>query len=133
MKHYRETKIGRIVADEFDSRLELAVITYLMQQGTDKLKELSEGDILKIEGNAMMTAEFSQSLVRAAVRIAKECTEIEVCEYIRKYICMAPQMKEVTFYKDDYSEEDWEYICYLYDVDTDKDSITAVGFVDEEK
>lgn len=132
MKHYRETKIGRIIADEFDSRLELAVIMYLIQHGTDMLKDVSEDDILKVTGDAMMTAEFCQSLVRTAVRIAKECTETEVCEYIRKYICMEPQMKEVTFYKDNYSKANWEYICHSYAVNTDQDSITIVGFVEEE-
>ncbi len=132
MKHYMETKIGKAIAKGFDSRLELAVITYLMQRGTDRLKDVTEDDILKVEGNAMMTQEFCQALVKTAVQIAKKCTEIEICEYIRKYICMTPQMEKVTFYRNDYNEEGWEILCYTYGVDTNKESFVVIGFVDEE-
>lgn len=99
MKNYTETKIGRIIEEEFDSRMENAVFGYIFDTGANRLKELTEKDILKIEGNALMTADFVQALVRCAVRIVRECSYSEIIEYIRIYLFCEPKVNEVYLYK----------------------------------
>ena len=63
MKYY-ETKIGKIIEKEFDSRMENAVISYIMDKGMSNVKEITDEQIEKLEGNGLMTQDFVQSLVR---------------------------------------------------------------------
>ena len=67
-------KVRDIIEEEFDSRVEMAVISYIFDHGIEKLSKIKEEDILEIKGNAFMTDRFCQALVRAAVRICKECS-----------------------------------------------------------
>lgn len=70
----RTTKVKNIINEEFDSRMGLAVIQYLCEQvGIDNAKEITDAEIESIEGNALMTQDFCQSMVRCARRIAREC------------------------------------------------------------
>ena len=64
-------KVKRIIEKEFDSRVGMAVITYILDRGFERVKTLTEEDILQIQGNGFMTAEFCQAIVRCAVRICK--------------------------------------------------------------
>lgn len=77
-------KVCEIIDEEFDNRLGLAVISYLLGQlGMDNAKEISDEAIEGIKGNALMTDSFSQSMVRCARRIARECSLIDdVIPYI---------------------------------------------------
>ena len=124
-------RIEQIIKNEFDSRMELAVITYLLEVGTRQLKNVTEDDILKVKGNAIMTDEFSQALVRAAVKIAKEISEIDICKYIRSDLWMSPAMRKVAFYKSEYEEEDWEILCDEWNTDELQDSFVVNASVEE--
>ena len=71
-------KVYSIIEKEFDGRLGLAVIQYLCEQvGIDKAKEITDEQINSLEGNAIMTKEFCQAMVRCARRIARECRFID--------------------------------------------------------
>lgn len=85
MKYY-ETKIGKIIEKEFDSRMENAVISYIMDKGMSNVKEITDEQIEKLEGNGLMTQDFVQSLVRCARRICQECEWTELIEFIRLYL-----------------------------------------------
>ena len=39
---YYETKIGKIIEEEFDSRMGNAVISYIMDEGIENVKEITE-------------------------------------------------------------------------------------------
>ena len=48
---YYETKIGKIIEEEFDSRMGNAVISYIMDKGMSNVKEITDEQIKKLEGN----------------------------------------------------------------------------------
>ena len=57
---YHETKIGRIIEEEFDSRVGNAVFSYIMDKGIEFIKQITDEDIAGIKGNGLMTDDFSQ-------------------------------------------------------------------------
>lgn len=120
MEKYFETKIGNIIAEEFDHRIETAVFSYIISKGIDCLKGVTEEEIQELDGNPLMTKSFVQSLVRCGVRIAKECDEIEIMKYIRCYLSLEPQISDVYIHKDDVDETEWEMVCENMDIDPDE-------------
>ena len=76
MKNTAGKKVEQIIREEFDSRMAMAVVTYILDEGFEKLQKATEEDILDVKGDAFMTDRFCQALVRAAVRICKECHQI---------------------------------------------------------
>lgn len=78
--NYYDTKIGKIIEEEFDSRVGNAIVSYIMDKGMENIKEITDEQIKKLEGNGLMTQEFVQSLVRCARRICRECEWIELTE-----------------------------------------------------
>lgn len=81
-----ENKVAKIINEEFDSRMDLAVLQYLCEQvGIDRAKEITDDEIEAIEGNGLMTKAFCQSMVRCARRIARECSFInDIVPYMVK-------------------------------------------------
>lgn len=77
-------KVYKIINEEFDQRMGLAVIQYLCEQvGIDKAKEITDDEIEAIDGNALMTKSFCQAMVRCARRIAVECSFVnDIVPYI---------------------------------------------------
>lgn len=74
----KNNKVKEIINAEFDGRLGLAVISYLLGQvGMDNAKEITDKEIESVKGNAFMTDSFSQAMVRCARRIAQESSLIE--------------------------------------------------------
>lgn len=117
MKNIAGEKVKRIIEEEFDNRVAMMVIQYVLYEGIDNLKELTEEDILKIKGNAMMTDRFVQSMVRAGVRIAKECDMYnDFLPYIINHLYVpAAVTKEIVLYKDDLY--DWEFFVDHFDIE----------------
>lgn len=116
MKYY-ETKIGKIIEQEFDSRAENAVFSYIMDKGIDLIKKITDEDIDGIKGNGLCTIDFSQSLVRCARRICIDCKQKEIFEYIRLFLHCAPTVHEVQLYREDFEEWEFEEILQLLDLD----------------
>ena len=114
---YYETKIGRIIEKEFDSRMENAVISYIMDKGMENVKKITDEQIKQIEGNELMTAEFLQSLVRCARRICIECEWIELIEFIRLYLWCTPTVHDVYLYKEDFTDESFAELLDNLDID----------------
>ena len=112
-------KIEKIISDNFDSRMEVAVLTYIIETGTKTLKEVTEEEILQIEGNALMTDKFCQALVRTAVIIAKEFEAIDIMEFIRLSANFTPYPKEITLYREDFGSSDWTNLLDVLDIDYD--------------
>lgn len=112
-------KIEKIISDNFDSRMEVAVLTYIIEKGTEVLKEITEEEILQIKGNALMTDRFCQALVRTAVIIAKEFEAIDIMEFIRLSANFTPYPKEITLYREDFGSSDWTNLLDVLDIDYD--------------
>lgn len=102
---YYETKIGKIIEEEFDSRMGNAVISYIMDEGIENVKEITDDQIEELEGNELMTQDFVQSLVRCARRICNECELIELIEFIRLHLWCTPTVHDVYLYREDLTDD----------------------------
>lgn len=118
---YYETKIGKIIEQEFDPRVENAVFSYIMDKGIDRIKQITDEDIVAIEGNGLFTAEFNQNLVRCARHICTECEWIEIIEYIRIFLRCTPTVHEVYLYREDFSMDSFTEL--LLDLDLDDEEV----------
>ena len=45
---YYETKIGKIIEQEFDTRVESVVFIYIMDKGIERIKRITDEDIVGI-------------------------------------------------------------------------------------
>lgn len=121
---YYDTKIGKILEQEFDSRLGNAVISYIMDKGIENVKKITDKQIKNLEGNGLMTQDFIQSLVRCARRICNECEWIELIEFIRLHLWCTPTVHDVYLYKEDFNNE--SFADLLKDLDLDKSEVGEV-------
>lgn len=131
---YYETKIGKIIEEEFDSRMGNAVFAYIMSNGIDAIKEYTDEEIAEIKGNALYSAEFNQALVKCARRICRECEWIEMIEFIRLHLWCTPTVHDVYLYREDYTEETFAELLNSLDLE-DEDvgsEIKLFAVVDEE-
>lgn len=133
MKYY-DTKIGKIIDEEFDSRVGNMVFTYLMDKGIENIKEITDEQIEKMEGNGLMTQQFVQSLVRCARRICNECEWIEIFEFIRLHLWCTPTVHDVYLYKEDFTKETFAELLDDLDLEDDEvgSEIKLFTVVDEE-
>lgn len=124
MKNTAGENVKRIIEKEFDSRVSMMVVSYIMDKGFENLKEITEEEILEVKGNALMTDRFVQSLVRTAVRIAKECNSIdEFLPYIVNHLYVPnAEMKEIEIYKEETDEDLWERLMEELDLDYEEDA-----------
>lgn len=103
--NYYDTKIGKIIEEEFDSRVGVAVFSYIMEKGIEFIKQITDEDIEEIKDNGICSAEFNRLLVRCARRICNECEWIEIIEFIRLHLWCTPTVHDVYLYREDYTEE----------------------------
>ena len=131
---YHETKIGRIIEEEFDSRVGNAVFSYIMDKGIEFIKQITDEDIAGIKGNGLMTDVFSQSLVRCARRICNECEWIEMIEFIRIHLWCTPTVHDVYLYREDFTDESFAELLDSLDLDNDEvgNEIKLYAVVDED-
>ena len=133
MKYY-ETKIGKIIEEEFDSRMGNAVISYIMDKGMSNVNEITDEQIEKLECNGLMTQDFVQSLVRCARRICNECEWIELIEFIRLHLWCTPTVHDVYLYREDFTDESFAELLDSLDLDNDEvgNEIKLYAVVDED-
>lgn len=128
MKHGE--KVRQIIEQEFDGRMEMAIVTYILDNGFENLKKMTEEDILQVKGDAFMTDRFAQALVRAAVRICKECYRIdEFLPFIINYLYVPKvKMHDVEIYQDQLTKWRWEELMKELHVNYEEsaDEIEAV-------
>lgn len=118
---YYETKIGKIIEEEFDSRMGNAVISYIMDKGISNVKKITDEQIEKLEGNGLMAQDFVQLLVRCARRICNECEWIELIEFIRLHLWCIPTVHDVYLYKEDFTDESFSEL--LKDLELDEEEV----------
>lgn len=118
---YYETKIGKIIEEEFDTRMGNAVISYIMDKGMENIKKITDEQISKLEGSGLMSQDFVQSLVRCARRICNECEWIELIEFIRLHLWCTPIVHDVYLYKEDFADESFTEL--LNNLDLDKSEV----------
>ena len=112
---------------------EMMIIYYMLDKGIEKLLTITEDDIKTVHGNGIMTKEFCQSIVRTAVRIAKECDTHEILKYIRCEAFFNPMVKEIEIGKETMSDYSWECLCDEMDVDPEEIDYMKLKFIVEEQ
>ena len=134
VKRYYDTKIGKIIEEEFDSRMENVVFSYIIDKGSECICNITNEDIDALEGNGLMSKEFIQSLVRCAKRICCECNYNEIIEYIRLYLNCNPPVREVILYKEDFTKESFAELLNDLNIDEDEvgNEIALYAVVDED-
>ena len=118
-------KVKEIIRREFDERVGMSVVTYILSKGWDNVKNITEEQIASIEAQPLMSAEFLQALVRCAVRICNETDmNMDFIPFIIKYqYCATAPAREMQLYKDDFTEDAWNNLVYILD-DIDVESAT---------
>lgn len=97
-RDYFNNKVYRILREDFDCRMDSAVLQYIFSKGIDICVDITDEQIDEIEGNAFMTPAFCQALVKTARRIAKEC---DLFNDIFPYISYRYEVKGDDEYDDD--------------------------------
>ena len=123
MKNNAGQKVRDIIRKEFDSRMEIAVVTYILDNGFENLKEVTEEEILEVKGNAFMTDGFCQALVRAAVRVCKECNQIDdFLPFIVNYLYVPnAKMKELEISRHGMTKYGWDQLLDRFELDDEED------------
>ena len=133
MKHY-DTKIGKIIEEEFIPVMGNAVISYIMDKGIENVKEITDEQIEKLKGSGLMTQDFVQSLVRCARRICNECEWIELIEFIRLHLWCTPIVHDMCLYKKDFTDESFAKLLNNLDLDENEvgEEIKLFAVVDQD-
>ena len=50
-KQYYETEIGRLIENQFDGRMQPLLFSYILEKGTEVLKEVTDEQIESVKGN----------------------------------------------------------------------------------
>lgn len=116
-------KVRDIIREEFDESIAMAVVTYILDCGFEKLREMTEEDIRKEEGYAFVTAEVCRAALRAAVRICKECNQIDdFLPYIINYLYVSKaKMEKVEIHSSEMMFEEWEELLGKFGLDYEDD------------
>lgn len=132
MEAIYENKIGKLIRKEFDTRMCTAVMDYIMEKGVENLKLVTEEQILTAKGNALMTDEFVQALVRVSVHISQQFCILDILDFAQKHCCFGTRMSMVNIYREDVVEDDtWEQLCEQADADPEEvDEIEVYGFIE---
>lgn len=48
------------------------IISYILDKGESVIKEITDEDISKVEGNALMTEDFCRAMIRTAREVVRE-------------------------------------------------------------
>ena len=123
MKNNAGQKVRDIIRRNFDSRMEMAIVTYILDKGWDVIKQITEEDIAEIKGNALMTDDFCQALVRAAYRVVNECNQIEeFLPFIVNYLYVPnAKMKEIELSKHGLKDYEWDHLLEEFDLYDEED------------
>lgn len=131
MKELAGDKVREIIEDEFDERMSMAVVLYILDHGFEEIKTYTEEEILKVTGNGLMTDVFAQALIRAAARICKECSPIDdFLPYIinQLYVPKA-KTQSLCVYKEEVPGYMWDYIMDRFNLDYEE-NLDAIEMVE---
>ena len=74
-------------------------MTHLMDIGYREATQITDEDIAQIEGNAMMTQDFVQGIVRTARDIARNSTPLQLIQFNMVEKCVSTQGYKPRTYK----------------------------------
>ena len=68
------------------------ICSYILDKGETMIGNITDEDIEKVEGNALMAQKFLQSMIRAARAIVKECDQSEIVRLFKAEWCCAGEV-----------------------------------------
>lgn len=70
-------KVRDIIAKNFDMRMQMVIVTYIMDKGWERIKNITEEEINEMKSSTnLMTDDFCRAIVRTSVKICTECDQI---------------------------------------------------------
>lgn len=124
MKNNAGQKVRDIIRKECDSRMEIAVTTYILDKGWDVIKQITEKDIEEMKSPSnIMTDEFCRALVRAACRVCNECDQInDFLPFIVNYLYVpSAKMREIELSKHGLKDYEWDHLLEEFDLYDEED------------
>lgn len=128
MKKYAGYKVKEIIDKNFDMRVAVSLVTYILCKGWEQLETITEEDISQVKGNFLIPDDFVQALARTAGKICKETDRIsDFLPFIVNYLVIpgAPT-KEFWIDKSDMSPDLFERIVNNFAVDHDVEEIESI-------
>jgi hypothetical protein len=125
MKNNAGQKVRDVIKINTDSRLEMAVVTYILDTGWEHVKGITEEKILEMKSSTNLIAdEVIQSIARAAVIICNECSQVEdFLPFIVNYLYVPnAKMKEIGLNKQDIESYEWECLLEKFELDYEEDA-----------
>ena len=124
MKNNAGEKVRDIIRRNTDSRLEMAVVTYILDTGWEHIKGITEEKILEMKSSTNLIAdEVIQSIARCAVRICNECNQIEeFLPFIVNYLFVPnAKMREIELSKHGMKDYEWRELFEKFELDYEED------------
>ena len=123
MKTLAGDKVRKIIRDNFDERMAMTVVAYIIDKGWDFVSEITDEEILELSGNALMTDVFIQSLVRTSVKICKECNMVDdFLPFVVNFLYVPnAKTQSIEVYKEDVSEYNWERLLNKFNLDYEEE------------
>ena len=121
-------EISTYINENFDTRCEAMVASYILSKGTEFLRNVTDEEISLVEGNGLMTQDFVQALIRTAKHICVNASEMDIMAWIRKECWFTPFPKMVLLHKKDMSEDLWYDICHELSLDDEEDAVSVYMF-----
>ena len=123
MREVAGDKVYDIIRRNFDARLSMTIVAYIIDTGWENISHITEEEILEVKGNALMTDTFTQAIVRTSVKICKECNLYDdfLPFIINQLHVPKAATKSIEIYKSDVSEYDWDRLLDKFGLDYEEE------------
>lgn len=123
MREVAGDKVYDIIRRNFDARLSMTIVAYIIDTGWENISQITEEEILEVKGNALMTDTFTQAIVRTSVKICKECNLYDdfLPFIINQLHVPKAATKSIEIYKSDVSEYDWDRLLDKFGLDYEEE------------
>lgn len=69
-----------------------AVISYILDKGMENIVGITDGQIARLKGNDLMTADFCKTLVRTAREVCRNCDQSDIVRLIKAEWCCSGEV-----------------------------------------
>ena len=123
MREVAGDKVYDIIRRNFDARLSMTIVAYIIDTGWENISQITEEEILEVKGNALMTDTFTQAIVRTSVKICKECNLYDdfLPFIINQLHVPKAATKSIEIYKSDVSEYNWDRLLDKFGLDYEEE------------
>lgn len=77
-------EIENLIENEFDSRMEASIFSYILEKGIENVAKITEEEICEMEKEKHISPQFMRAFVKVSVQICRNYTTMEILNYIKK-------------------------------------------------